>query len=155
MTPQPACCTPDDTINEVAMVMRDHDCGCVPVIDQSTARIVGVITDRDLAIRALAAGRNGTTRVGDVMTASPRCCMETDDLSKVERMMASNQVRRIPVVDETGCCVGIISQADLARAATDDRRVTEHEIAIVVERISAQNRRSVGSGANVRSPVAH
>jgi CBS domain-containing protein len=78
-----------------------------------------------------------------------------DHLDKVERLMSIHQVRRMPVVDAEGCCIGIISQADLARAAQDGKRVTEHELAIVVERISAQNRHSVGGGANVRTANAH
>jgi CBS domain-containing protein len=155
MTPQPACCTPDDTAREVATVMRDRDCGCVPIIDQSTAKLLGVVTDRDIAVRGVAAGSGVDTRVSDLMTASPLCCTETDHLDKVERLMSTHQIRRMPVVDADGCCVGIISQADLARAAQDGRRVTEHELAIVVERISAQNRNTVGSGANVRTLNAH
>jgi CBS domain-containing protein len=135
--------------------MRDRDCGCVPIIDQSTARLLGIVTDRDLAVRGVAAGTGAEMRVGDLMTASPQCCTETDHLDKVERLMSIHQVRRMPVVDADGCCVGIISQADIARAAQDGRRVTEHELAIVVERISAQNRSSVGSGANVRTATAH
>ena len=155
MTPRPACCTPDDTAQDVATVMRDRDCGCVPIIDQSTAKLLGIVTDRDLAVRGVAVGSSADTRIGDLMTASPQCCTETDPLDKVEWLMSTHQVRRMPVVDADGVCVGIISQADLARAAQDGRRVTEHELAIVVERISAQNRHSVGSGANVRQANAH
>jgi CBS domain-containing protein len=155
MTPQPACCTPDDTARDVATVMRDRDCGAVPIIDQSSARLLGIVTDRDIAVRGIAAGSGADTRVGDLMTASPLCCTELDHLDKVERLMSTHQIRRMPVVDADGCCVGIIAQADLARAAEDGRRVTEHELAIVVERISAQNRNSVGSGANVRTASAH
>lgn len=155
MTARPACCTPDDTVRDVASVMRDQDCGCVPIIDQSSAKLLGIVTDRDLAVRGFANGTTGDSRIGDLMTASPQCCTEMDHLDKVERLMSIHQVRRLPVVDAEGCCVGIISQADLARAACDGRRVTEHELAIVIERISAQNRNSVGSGANVRSVSAH
>jgi CBS domain-containing protein len=135
--------------------MRDRDCGCVPIIDQSTARLVGVVTDRDIALRGVATGLSPDARVGDIMSTSPRSCREADHLDKVESLMANLQVRRMPVVDAEGCCVGIIAQADLARAAVDGRRVTEHELAIVVERISAQNRRSVGSGSNVMMATAH
>ena len=155
MTPQPACCTPDDTARDVATVMRDRDCGCVPIIDQSSAKLLGIVTDRDLAVRGIASGSGADTPIMDLMTASPQCCTEMDHLDKVERLMSTHQVRRMPVVDADGCCVGIISQADLARAAQDGRRVTEHELAIVIERISAQNRNSVGSGANVRTANAH
>jgi CBS domain-containing protein len=122
MIPRPVCCTPDDTAMDVATVMRDHDCGCVPIVDEISARLLGVVTDRDLAVRALATGRSGDARVGDFMTVQPRWCAEHDDIRKVERMMVDHQIRRVPIVEENGCCVGIISQADLARAAIDDRR---------------------------------
>lgn len=155
MTPRPVCCSPEDTVMDVATVMRENDCGCVPIVDEVTARLLGVVTDRDLAVRILAAGRAADSRVGDFMTVQPRWCAEDDEIAKVERVMADYQIRRVPIIDANGCCIGIVSQADLARAAIDDRRVTEHEIAIVVERISAQKRRSVAGGANVRAVNAH
>ncbi|MGH7635680.1 MAG: CBS domain-containing protein [Gemmatimonadaceae bacterium] len=155
MTPEPACCTPDDIVKDVAALMRDRDCGCVTIIDQSTARVVGIVTDRDLAIRVVANGLDGETRIGDVMTVAPRCCHDADDVTKAEWVMANTQVRRVPVVDDEGHCVGIISQADLALAALRDRRVTEHELAIVVERISAHNRHAVAGGANMRTLNSH
>jgi CBS domain-containing protein len=137
MTAQPCCASADDSARDVAQLMRDNDCGSVPVVDQSGC-VVGIVTDRDLAIRALADGKDGSTRVRELMTASPRCCDASDDIEAVERTMSDLQVRRIPVVDADGRCVGIISQADLARAANRDR-VTEHEVAIVVQSISDPN----------------
>ena len=140
MTPSPCCCTSTDSIADVARLMRDNDCGAVPVVDDG--RIVGIVTDRDLAVRALANGRDGATQVSEVMTNSPRCCSPEDDLRKVEKIMTDNQIRRIPVVDANGSCIGIIAQADLARAAADGQQVSEREIAIVVEAISEPARRA-------------
>lgn len=134
MTPSPCCCSPNDSLEAVARTMRDNDCGAVPIV--ADGRIVGIVTDRDLAVRALAEGKGADTKVGAVITRNPLCCRADDDVHDVERVMADNQVRRVPVVDADGACVGIVSQADLARAAKDGQRVTEHEVALVVERIS-------------------
>ena len=145
MTKNPECCEPDDTAREAARVMRDCDCGCVPIIDPDSRRVVGIVTDRDLAIRALAEGKSADTRLRDLMTSVASCCGPDDDLRDVERRIADLQVRRIPIVDVGGRCVGIISQADIARAARDNA-VTEQEIALVVEQISEAPRRNGGSG---------
>jgi CBS domain-containing protein len=134
MTASPRCASTDTSASDVARLMRDCDCGAVPLTDES-GKVVGIITDRDLAVRALAEGKSGDTKVGEIMTASPCCASIDDDVREVQKLMADNQVRRIPVVDDHGCCVGIISQADLARAADRDK-VSEHEVAVVVEKIS-------------------
>ena len=134
MTPTPTCASTQDSARHVARLMRDCDCGSIPVVDENK-RVVGMITDRDLAIRALADDKNGDTKVGELMTASPCCASVDDNVRDIERLMSDNQVRRIPIVDASGCVVGIVAQADLARAAERDR-VTEREVALVVEAIS-------------------
>lgn len=149
MTPRPACCTPEDTARRAAQLMADSDCGCLPVVEgRNSDRVVGVITDRDIALRAVARGRGPETRIGELMTADPDCCPSDADVQDVEHVMADRQVRRVVVVDGAGCCVGIIAQADLARAAERGRDVSEKEVARVVERISEQTyapRRESGS----------
>lgn len=145
MTPSPYCCSPDDSLRDVAQTMRDNDCGAVPVVENGS--VVGIVTDRDLAVRGLAAGRGADTKVDDVLTRDPCCCSPDDDIHDVERIMADNQVRRVPVVDSEGCCVGIVAQADLARAALEGRRVSEQEVAIVVERISEPSHTAPEQGA--------
>jgi CBS domain-containing protein len=144
MTSSPCVCSSEDSVADVARLMRDHDCGAVPIVDDGC--VVGIVTDRDLAIRALADGRGADTKAGEVMTASPCCCSGDDDIRDVEKIMADNQVRRVPIVDADGCCLGIISQADLARAAADGGRVSEQEVAIVVEAISESPRRPFDYG---------
>lgn len=134
MTPSPCVASSQDSARDVARLMRDNDCGAIPVVDENNA-VVGMITDRDLAIRALAEGKSADSKVGELMTASPCCASVDDSVRDIERLMSNNQVRRIPIVDAQGKCVGIISQADLARAAERDK-VTEHEVALVVEAIS-------------------
>jgi len=137
MTSGPACCTPDDTIERAAHLMEEHDCGCIPVVregDEPT--VVGVVTDRDIAVRAVGHGRGTDTHIRDVMTAAPSCCGPDSDLRDVERVMEDRQVRRVVITDDDGCCVGIVAQADLARCAEERRDLDDAEVGRVVERIS-------------------
>jgi len=133
MTATPSTCSATDSISNVATLMRDNDCGAVPIVDNG--RVVGIVTDRDLAVRGLAEGKGGDARVSEVMTPSPQCCSPNDEMREVEQIMAERQVRRIPIVDGDGRCVGIVSQADLARASKNTS-VSDREVAIVVEAIS-------------------
>ncbi len=141
MTPNPCCVSATDSIENVAKIMRDNDCGSIPVLDDDGS-VMGIVTDRDLAVRGLAEGKTGSTTVRDVMTASPACCAVDDDIRVVEKTMSDNQVRRVPIVNSAGACVGIISQADLALAA-ERSKVSEHEVALVVEKISEPVRASL------------
>ena len=130
MTKDPAACGPNDTAEDVARTMRDQDCGCVPVVDASSRRLLGIVTDRDLAMRVLAEGLGPDARVRELMSPDPCCCSPDDDLRTVEKLMSDNQVRRVPVVDEQGCCVGIISQADLAMAGMGRDVVSDREAVV-------------------------
>jgi CBS domain-containing protein len=137
MTKDPACVTPDDTLQRVAQLMADNDCGCIPVVEgQGQTRIVGVITDRDIALRGVAKGKSADSVVGDVMTRDVASCPPDADLRTIERTMAERQIRRVVIADADGCCGGIVSQADLARAAGRGQEVEEREVARVVEIIS-------------------
>jgi CBS domain-containing protein len=145
MTSSPCCCSPTDSLQAVARTMRDHDCGAVPVVEHGY--VIGIVTDRDLAIRALADGSDASTRVVDVLTRNPDCCGPDDDVRTIERLMTDRQVRRVPIVDADRRCVGIVSQADLARAALDGARLSERELARVVEHISEPPRRRFDDGS--------
>lgn len=136
MTGNPACCTTEDSLEQAANLMAQHDCGCLPVVDGKSGRVVGVVTDRDIAVRGVARGQSPAAKVSEVMTASPRNCGPDADLADVERTMAERQIRRMVVVGDAGRCVGMIAQADLARAAARRGDVTDREVARVVERIS-------------------
>lgn len=137
MTMSPACVTADEPVRRVAQLMADHDCGCIPVVDASdNRRVVGVITDRDIAVRGVAQGKGPDTMVRELMTPDPECCLPNDDLQAVERVMADQQVRRVIIVDDDGYCVGIVAQADIARASERTTEVTDSDLARVVERIS-------------------
>lgn len=140
MTKDPSCLRRDDTARQAAIVMRDRDCGAIPIIDDAR-RVIGIVTDRDLAIRAIAAGKGPDTRLGELMTQQVHCCAADDDLRDVERKMAELQLRRICIVDAGGRCMGIIAQADIARAAHDNA-VSEQEVALVVEQISEPSNRA-------------
>jgi CBS domain-containing protein len=133
MTTDPACCTPESTAREAARMMRDNDCGCVPVVEGDSKRVVGVVTDRDIACRCVAEGKGPETAVREIMTKDPQCCHPGDDIAAVEQTMMQAQVRRVPVVDAKGNCVGMIAQADLA---LNDEAANDSEIGRVVERIS-------------------
>jgi CBS domain-containing protein len=134
MTPSPECCSSNDSIQAVAAAMRDDDCGAIPIVDNG--KLVGIVTDRDLCVRVLANGLGPDAKVGQYISRDPQCCDADDDIQEVQRVMADSQVRRVPILDASGNCVGIVSQADLARAAGANAPVTEREVAIVVERIS-------------------
>lgn len=112
MTPNPSCCSAEDTVEKAAQKMIGQDCGCLPVVDRDN-RIVGTVTDRDLAVRVLARGKGADTRVGEVMSTEPSCCSPRDDVRTVERIMEERQVRRVPVVDESGRCIG--AESDVGR----------------------------------------
>jgi CBS domain-containing protein len=132
MTRNPRCVTPDTLAREAARLMKDEDVGVVPVVDGDGRQLVGVITDRDIALRIVAEGRTGDTMVRDVMSSdSLATCSPDGDLDEVMSLMAEEQVRRIPIVDERGALVGIVSQADVVRAAGEDEKAER-----TVERIS-------------------
>lgn len=135
MTANPACCTPDDTVERAAALMEENDCGCIPVVeDQETRKLAGVVTDRDIALRGVGRGHDASTPVRELMSSDVSCCTPDSDIEEAERIMEERQVRRVPVIDEAGCCVGMIAQADLVRAA--DPEVSDREVGRVVERIS-------------------
>ena len=116
MTADPICCLPSDTAQEVATILRDHNIGSVPVVlDHDTRRLIGIITDRDLCCTVIASGLEPkATPIKRLITVSPITCRESDDIEACLSYMQAFQIRRIPVVDQEGRCIGIVSQADLA-----------------------------------------
>ena len=112
MTPDVQLCTPDDTLRDAAEAMAALGVGLLPVTDNE--HLVGMISDRDIAIRGIGMGRGPDSRVGDVMTAEVKYCFEDQDLNEVSENMGDIQVRRLPVVDGEKRLVGIVSLADAA-----------------------------------------
>jgi CBS domain-containing protein len=134
MTPDPACCTPESTAQDVAMLMKENDCGSIPVVESlGSRRLVGTVTDRDLAIRGIATGKGPETPVRDLMTYDPITSSPDDEVEIVREVMVAQQVRRVPVVDDNGSVVGIVAQADLAR---EDGAASDQEVGRIVEAIS-------------------
>ena len=108
MTPAPQCCSGETTLNEVANLMVQADCGEIPVVDASN-RLIGVITDRDIVCRAVAKGKNPTGVTASETMSEPVVCVNEDtSIDDVMAVMEENQIRRVPVVDADGCCCGII-----------------------------------------------
>ena len=124
MSKDPACVTPGTTIREAAQLMQREDVGIIPVVEEKgKKRLIGVVTDRDIAIRVVAEGRDSGTRVSDVMSTSRLAtCSPDDNLDDAMERMANEQVRRIPIVDDRGSLVGIVAQADIVRKARDSDR---------------------------------
>lgn len=105
--------SPEATIREAARLLADYDIGALPVA--SGERLAGMITDRDIVIRAVAMGKGPECAVADVMSAEMLYCRDDDDVADVCKNMADIQVRRLPVVDADKRLVGIVSLADIAR----------------------------------------
>ena len=112
MTPEVQLCTPDDTLRDAAQAMAALGVGLLPVTDND--RLVGMISDRDIAIRGIGMGRGPEGRVGDVMTADVKYCYDDQDLDEVSANMGEIQVRRLPVLNRNKQLVGIIALGDIA-----------------------------------------
>jgi len=121
MTRDPACCTPDTKLSEVARLMADQDCGEIPVVENyATERPIGVVTDRDIVLRGIAVGRNPLEMTARDVMSSPVVTVRPETPVEVCcQTLEDQQVRRAPVVDERGRCCGIVSQADIARHASE------------------------------------
>lgn len=104
--------SPGQTIREAAQVMQRLDVGFLPVGEND--RLVGMITDRDIAIRGVGAGKGPDARISEIMTADVKYCFEDEDTDHVARNMGLLQIRRLPVVDRNKRLVGVISLGDLA-----------------------------------------
>ena len=121
MTSEVKVVSPEDSLQDAAAIMAEQDVGALPVCDGS--RLQGMITDRDITIRAIANGRGADTPVSEVMTDDVVWCTEEDDTQDVLERMGDRQIRRIPVVDEDRNLVGIVSLGDLA--IEDEENVDE------------------------------
>jgi CBS domain-containing protein len=116
MTSDPICCLATDSAQKVAGILRKQDVGSIPVVtDLESRKLIGIITDRDLCCSVVANGLDPkTTPIEKFVSRNPVACREGANLDDCERLMQERQVRRIPVVDEDGRVIGIVSQADLA-----------------------------------------
>jgi CBS domain-containing protein len=118
MTASPASCTEDTSLQDIAKTMVGRDCGSVPVVRDGRT-LAGIITDRDVVVRAVAEGRNPLTlKAKDCMTSPVISIGEDATLNECTDLMESKKIRRMPVVDKSGALVGIVAQADVARHAS-------------------------------------
>jgi CBS domain-containing protein len=109
---------PDQPVQQAASFMLSADAGSIPVIDGE--RLIGMITDRDIAVRGIAKGYGPDTPVRELMTDDVICARDSDDIEDVASKMSEAQVRRLPVIDENQRLCGIVSLGDLSREADDD-----------------------------------
>ncbi|HLK60004.1 MAG TPA: CBS domain-containing protein [Chthonomonadaceae bacterium] len=121
MTQNPTCCTPDTRLQEVANMMVVHHCGAIPVVGNlETRHPIGIITDRDIACRSLAEGKNPLQMTAQECMSTPVVTVRPDNsIEECCRLMEQNRIRRIPVVNAKGGCEGIVAQADIARKGPD------------------------------------
>jgi CBS domain-containing protein len=117
MTPNPTTVEPTTTAEEAARIIKSEDIGSLPIVEGD--KLVGVITDRDLAIRIIAEGRGIDTPVGEIASKDVVTVGPEQSLEEAARLMAEHQVRRLPVVEEDGRLVGILAQADVAQTGHD------------------------------------
>jgi CBS domain-containing protein len=128
-------CLPSDTAQAAAKTMKTSGVGALPVVSDSiNRRLEGIVTDRDLCCAVVAQAKLAeTTKIADVMTRTPVTCVPENTLEDCERLMQKHQIRRLPVVDKEGRCIGMIAQADIAlRAAPADVAKTLAEISRAV-----------------------
>jgi CBS domain-containing protein len=122
MTGEPRSITADRSVREAAQLMKEINAGSIPVVEVGSRKLVGVVTDRDIAIRVVADGKEADCCVSDVMTSGNLATAKpSDDVDQVMETMSREQVRRIPIVDERGALVGIVAQADIVRKANDKK----------------------------------
>src|SRR5213595_1590418 len=120
MTSNPCSIDSDKPVAYAAKMMRDEDVGLAPIVEGN--RLMGTLTDRDIAIRVVAEGKDpGSTQVREVASKQLVTLDPQQDLDEALRLMAKHQVRRLPVVEEDGRLVGVVAQADIARNASDEQ----------------------------------
>jgi len=127
MTKDPVYCLPNDAVARAAQLMKKENIGPIPVIEnERTKKLVGIVTDRDLALKVVADGRDPkVTKVEEVMTREVVTCRPEDDLQKALDVMSEHQLRRIPVVEDGNKLVGIIAQADVATRVNQPQKTAE------------------------------
>jgi CBS domain-containing protein len=136
MTKNPVCCLPNDVVVKAAQLMNSENIGSIPVIaNEQTKELVGIVTDRDLALKVVAEGWDAqSTKVDKVMTHKMVTCRADEDLQKALDAMSKYQLRRIPIVDNNNKILGIISQADVATRVNQPEKTAE-----IVKQISQTN----------------
>lgn len=116
----------ESTLQDVAKILKDGDIGILPIVEEGTNKLVGLVTDRDIVVRAVADGKSVTeTNVGEIMTTELFTANPDDFAFEAVRTMGEKQVRRVPIVDEDGVLQGIVSMADVALEMEDEKEIAE------------------------------
>ncbi len=137
MTRDPICVEPESSLEAVAQMMVEFDCGAVPVCDSRTGEVVGIVTDRDIVVRTLAKGLDPLEMMAlDAMTPTPHTLKPQASVDECIRMMEEYKVRRIPITDEQGQLIGMVSQADIARRVVAAQPQMTEEFEEALEEIS-------------------
>jgi CBS domain-containing protein len=140
MSKNPRTIAASANVRDAARIMKDEGVGVVPVVEREGGRLVGLLTDRDIAIRCVAEGKDPNhCTVQELMSANPKTIRAEQSVDEVMGIMGREQVRRIPVVDERGSIVGIVAQADVVREANNDKKAER-----TVEQISQPGGRHNG-----------
>ena len=156
MTKDVRTCTPEQSLNDVVCVMWEADCGSVPITSEDgSGRVVGMLTDRDACMAAYFKGSNlKQLRARDAMSPDASCCKPSDTIEEAEQLMQTAQVRRLPVVDEAKQLIGLISLADISKAATRiaksksrKKQITHAEIGETLAAICRRHPRNNRPGA--------
>jgi CBS domain-containing protein len=153
MNPNVRTCFTSDNLATAARLMWEHDCGCVPVLNQQ-GQAVGMITDRDICMAAFLQGAAPSEiKVSAVMSKQLFACTSDDDLPEAEKTMSERKVRRLPVLDQQARLVGLLSLSDIARSADQEyvrramiRIVTDAEVARLTAAVSGQQRATQKKG---------
>ena len=126
MTKNVSTANKDESLQDVAKILRDNDIGILPITEDGTDKLVGLVTDRDIVVRAVADGDSVTeTSVGEVMTTDLFTANPDDFAFEAVRTMGDKQVRRVPIVDEMDVLQGIVSMADVALEMEDEKEIAE------------------------------
>lgn len=126
MSVEPTTVTPDTPITVAARMMKEHNVGMLPVVESEDSRkLVGVVTDRDITIRHVAEGHLSDCPVREAMTDNVSTCTADENVERVMSLMAQEQVRRIPIVDDRGDLVGVVSQSDIVLESGDNIKAEE------------------------------
>lgn len=120
MTKNPACASADAALSKVARLMVEHNVGSIPIVEKNSNKVIGVVTDRDIATRVVAEEKDPKQiKASDIMSSPVVTVKAEDNIEDVTRLMEKNMIRRVPVVDEMGNCMGMVAQADIALKTSD------------------------------------
>lgn len=126
------CVKPDCNVYDAARIMCEHHIGCIPVCNDEKC-VVGILTDRDIVLRTVACNKDSkNTPVSEIMTTDVCTCKSDEDICNAQNIMANNQVRRLPVVDENNKVIGILTMGDLAH---NDIQIGKEDVCTTIENI--------------------